>query len=101
MNEKLTRLWDEAVRTGEPVSIGNIVVCDACNRDFTDSEEWGGMIFGGYAYCPACTAKHLPSIRELGEEHFIQATCPSGQSFADFVRAWRGPNPVISVRRAG
>lgn len=81
--------WDEASRTGQPVDVGDYVVCDYCDKDYTDSDAEGGLIFTGSAVCPACEPKTRNTIRKYKEERFIRATCPKGQSFADFVRAYR------------
>lgn len=89
--DDLQAKWDEASRTGQPVIVGRFVVCDFCDVDFTDSPASGGCIFESKAVCPAC----YPTV--LGELQFIRATCPSGQSFADFVREWRGPDSTIQI----
>jgi hypothetical protein len=39
----------------------------------------------------------LRGIKAYPEERHIRAHCPDGQSYADFVRAYRGPNTVIKV----
>lgn len=79
--------------------MGNIVICDVCNGDFTDSELSGGFIFGSNAYCPRCAKRNLPMIKSYNEEHYIKAFCPEGVTFADFVRKYRGPNAAITVMR--
>ncbi len=84
----LDQKWAEAEATpGKPVDIGRIVVCDACNDDYTDSLAIGGLIAGSYAYCPKCvdSGKYRFAARE------IRARCPPLKAFADFVRDYRGP----------
>jgi hypothetical protein len=98
MSEEMKAKWDEAAATGERVSLGKTVICDQCNRDYTDSTDEGGFIFGSHAYCPKCAAESLPRIRGYGEEHYIKARCQAGQSFADFVRGYRGPDAGIEIR---
>lgn len=71
------------------VDPGDMVLCDMCNRDYTDDPTSGGFIFDGRAVCPVCAPEMLKSIKESGEEEFIQAFCPKGMSFADFVRSGR------------
>lgn len=93
----LAAVWAEAERTGQPVPVGDTVVCDVCDDDYTSRPESGGFVFGSYAYCPSCATKQLPSIRGYGEEHLIRAHCPPGLSFADFVRDLRGPNAYVHV----
>lgn len=97
MREDLKALWDKAGETGEPQALGRIVVCDVCSVDYTDDPASGGFLFGSYAYCPPCAVKAWPAIEKYAEQHFIKARCPDGQSFADFVRALRGPDAQIRV----
>ena len=97
MNKDLERIWEQAADTGEPVPVGDIVVCDSCSGDFTSSDESGGIIFTSNAYCPACTVKVMPDIKRYGEQSYIRATCPPRVSFADFVRGYRGPDSRITV----
>lgn len=33
---------------------GDMVLCDYCDEDYTNSEEEGGFLFGSYAICPKC-----------------------------------------------
>lgn len=86
---KLEQKWAEAdANPGKSVDIGRIVVCDACNDDYTDSLAIGGLIAGSYAYCPKCvdSGRFQFSARE------IRARCPTLTSFGDFVRHYRGPD---------
>ena len=98
---QMADLWDKASRNpGEKVPIGRVVVCDVCNHDYTERPECGGFIFGSNnAYCPTCAEKHEPIIKSYGEEHYIRARCPDEQSFADFVRAYRGPDSFIRISK--
>lgn len=96
--ERMHDKWDEAGRTGEPVLVGDLVVCDVCNRDWTHSKRSGGFIFGSYGYCPICSIAEITTIRKYGEERYIVARCPKGTSFADFVRSHRGENAFIQMR---
>lgn len=89
-NEKLKKLWDEAfANPGEKMLLGDLVVCDVCNEDFTESDERGGFVFGSYAYCPKCAKRSLTSIYENDESRYINAWAEPGESFADFVRRFR------------
>jgi len=67
------------------VDPGDRVLCDYCNKDYTDSEETGGILIGSYAVCPDCTPRTLESLKEYGEMDNIRAKCPDGVSFRDFV----------------
>ena len=68
------------------VDPGNVVVCDMCNTDLTDSDESGGFLFSSYAIGPCCAEQQLASIRSFNEERYIREHCPKGKSFADWVR---------------
>lgn len=80
----------------EVIEMGDSVLCDVCNTDFTNSEESGGFLFGSYAYCPRCAPRGLRTIQETGEERYIRAMCPPDVSFKEFVLGLRaGNNKVI------
>jgi len=98
MKKELDEMWAEAEKTGKPIAIGKIVVCDVCDGDFTDSKESGGFIFCSSAYCPKCAEEWLPRIKIIHEVGHIRAYCPEGKSFADFVREYRGPDAVIQYK---
>ncbi len=99
MNKELQDKWDEASRTGLPVDVGRLVACDSCDTDFTDSPDSGGFIFESKGICPKCGPRYRQMAEQHGEwtERFVKAECPPGQSFADFVREYRGPNSTIHV----
>lgn len=95
---KMSELWDKAAANpGETVKVGRLVVCDDCNEDWTDSETSGGLIFELKAICPNCAPLWIKEISRHDEERFVRARCPDNQSFADFVRAWRGPDAGIKI----
>lgn len=82
--------WDAAAANpGVAIPVGDEVVCDVCNDDYTASEARGGFLFGSYAYCPKCAVKSMPSIRKYNEEGHIHEYCPLDMSFADWVRDYR------------
>lgn len=64
----------------------DLVLCDFCGTDYTDSDEQGGLLFGSYATCPKCVPKVLRDSARYGERGRIRASCPEGKSFADWVR---------------
>ncbi len=68
------------------IDIGNGVVCDLCNADFTNSNESGGVLFGSYAVCPKCAPDLIADAVANGELSRVKAECPEGMSFADWVR---------------
>lgn len=78
-----TPLQGAMVITLEP---GHNVVCDDCNKDYTDSDELGGLQFQSKAIGPCCVQSWLDGAKKHSEEHFIRARCPDGKSFADWVR---------------
>lgn len=96
---KIKDKWKQAEETGEPVKIGNLVVCDSCDTDYTDSDAKGGFIFDSSAYCPKCAERSINNIRRYGEEHHIKAVCPPDTTFADFVRQYRGPDAYIKITK--
>lgn len=65
---------------------GNLVFCDDCGKDFTDSTESGGLMFGSKAVCPRCAPKWDANAVKFGEQSHIHGRCPAGKSFADWVR---------------
>ena len=99
MNKSIKDKWREAEETGEPVKVGDLVVCDVCDKDYTHSDAKGGFIFGSYGYCPTCAENRINEIRRYGEEHYIRAHCPPDMSFADFVRRYRGPDACITINK--
>ena len=75
---------------GGVIDLGRTVICDAaCGGDYTDSPDSGGFLFNGSAYCPECATDAEPRIAAYGEGKFIEARCPAGVSFADWVRSIR------------
>lgn len=73
------------------------VVCDGCNKNWSDLTESGGILFGSKAYCPDCMPGLEQSIQEHGEDRFIKDRCPVGVSYADWVRGIRGPAPCVTT----
>jgi hypothetical protein len=90
--------WEKAFHSpGEKVSLGLDVVCDICSKDWTDSEQSGGFLFGSYAICPDCAEEQWRKIKQYGEERYLKGFCPENMSFADFVCEMRGPDAGITV----
>jgi hypothetical protein len=100
MNEDMDRKWDAAfANPGEAIPVGETVVCDDCNGDYTNRADSGGFIFQSNAICPTCAPRWRKLIALYGETHHVRAVCPEGVTFAAFVRAWRGPGAAIRVTR--
>lgn len=66
--------------------LGNVVLCDLCNKDYTNSNVSGGFTFGSKAVCPDCEDNFRKLVKECEEDHLITAECPEDKSFADWVR---------------
>jgi hypothetical protein len=71
------------------IDIGDTVVCDYCNADYTESDEGGGVLLGSYAVCPACVVKFKLTK--------VDATCPAGMTFKEWVLQLRNGNNTIRV----
>jgi hypothetical protein len=71
------------------IDIGDTVVCDYCNTDYSDSDEQGGILLGSSAICPTCVTKF--SITDMDAE------CPPGVSFKDWVLWLRNGDNTIRM----
>lgn len=81
----------------EVIDIGDSVVCDWCDDEYTGKPDQGGLLFGSRAVCPKCAPRVERSAKEYGEDHFIKARCPEGESFAAWVLSLRGGNNTIRI----
>ncbi len=77
--------------------IGDHVYCDMCSKDFTNSDEHGGFIFGSKGVCPECAPGFMKTIKKHNEEHFIRATCRPDESFKDFILRIRDGNNTVTI----
>jgi hypothetical protein len=82
----------------EVIDIGNTVLCDLCNGDYTESDEQGGVLFGSYALCPKCAPQRVEAAKESGNEDEISAQCPEGMSFREWVLQLRGGDNTIRIQ---
>lgn len=65
---------------------GDDVICDQCNKCFTDADpDQGGFIFGTHAVCPECAPRMMAGAIEFGEEWAITAMQPKHATFRKFV----------------
>ena len=64
---------------------GDTVLCDLCNKDFTEDDSTGGFLFSGKAVCPDCAPEFMKSIKRYHEERFIKAQARPDETFRDFV----------------
>ena len=100
MKKEMQEAWDKAfAQPGEAIPVGRAVVCDDCDADWTDRPESGGFVFESKGICPDCAPKWRKLIKRYNEERYIRAFCEPGESFADFIRNWRGPDAFIRVTR--
>lgn len=83
------------------IPIGDAVLCDFCNVDYTESAESGGFILAGNAVCPKCAPNVMRDARVADELHVITHRCPADKSFGDFIRAYRGPDAAITITAGG
>ena len=64
---------------------GFTVLCDACNEDYTNSDECGGLLFNSYAICPKCVPKWEANAVKFNETKFIRDRAHPEESFRNFV----------------
>lgn len=67
------------------VHLGRTVLCDSCNKDYSNSDASGGFLFGSHAICPECETNYRATVKGFGEEWNIKGECPKGMSFRDWV----------------
>jgi hypothetical protein len=93
------RAISDVLQHGTPASIplGDTVLCDDCDGDYTASNLTGGILFQSKALGPCCAPKWEVQARKYGEERFIRGRCPEDVSFADWVRGLRGPDAAIVI----
>ena len=77
--------------------IGNHVECDGCSKDFSASDECGGILFGSSGFGPCCEERTLKYIRKYNEEIYIKGRCPPGMSFRDWILRLRNGNNTITI----
>jgi len=64
---------------------GDTVLCDLCNRNYTNSEEIGGFLFQSKAVCPKCAKEFMKTVKKYHEERFIRSVVRENETFRDFV----------------
>lgn len=80
----------------QTLDVGNQVLCDFCNVDYTDSDEIGGVLLGSKAACPKCEPGIRQGAREHNEEHLL-VYAPEGMMFRVWVLQLRGGDNTIRV----
>lgn len=80
------------------IDIGNQVICDICNTDYTDDLiTQGGILFGSKAVCPSCSPGLEESAKKYGEEDYITERCPAGMTFREWCLKLRDGNNTINI----
>jgi hypothetical protein len=54
------------------VDVGNRVICDSCNEEYTGLPFDGGLLFQRKAICPKCAPKWRELAKKYNEERFIK-----------------------------
>lgn len=67
------------------INKNNLVICDLCGVDYTNSVEMGGLLFSSNAVCPRCEPNFRKLIAKNKEERFIRAESNVNETFRDFV----------------
>lgn len=82
----------------EIMDIGDQVICDICNEDYTHNNiDQGGILFGSKAVCPKCTPKLEDSAKKYNEEDYITDRCPARMTFREWCLQLRNGNNLVSV----
>ena len=60
------------------INLGDIVICDSCNKDYTDDPRSGGIQFQSKAICPECAPSWEQSARDMMKKDlFLQNVLPN------------------------
>jgi hypothetical protein len=76
------------------IDIGETVLCDLCNADYTDSEDEGGILRSTYSICPTCAPGVVRNAERTGEP-FVR--CPAQTRFKDWVLQLRNGMNTIEI----
>ena len=103
VSEIVEDVFDEVVKLDD-----SRVRCDLCNKDWTDSNVSGGIMFAGKSCCPECEPGMEEKALREGEEHYITARCPQSLSYSDWttkiirpLEQVRGAIPGVDIRTLG
>ena len=82
----------------ETIDIGDQVMCDICNTDYTnDNVSKGGILFGSKAVCPKCIPRMEQNIIKYHEEEFIKDRCPVDMTFREWCLKLRNGRNTIET----
>jgi len=62
------------------------VVCDFCDKDWSNSDQSGGFLFQSKAVCPDCEPRFMDRVKQHHEQSFIRDRCPEEQSFSEWIK---------------
>ena len=77
--------------------IGNLVLCDLCDKDYTFSDAVGGFLFQSKGVCPDSAPRFLASVKKYHEEKFIRAKAQEGEPFREFILRMRDGNNTVTI----
>lgn len=77
--------------------IGDHVECDFCSKDYTNSDEVGGILFGSYATCPDCVPRIEASAKQYNELDHIRDRAFPEEKFKDFCLRLRAGDNTITI----
>jgi hypothetical protein len=73
------------------IELGDVVLCDLCNRDYTyDDKSTGGFQFVSRAVCPRCEPSFRKQVEQHNEVRYITNWARPDETFRDFVYRLRG-----------
>lgn len=76
--------------------IGNTVVCDLCDKDYTNSDAVGGFVFESKGVCPECAPNFMQTIAKYGED-YIRARANPQETYRDFILRVRNGNNKVRI----
>lgn len=79
------------------IDVGDTVLCDMCNGDYTDSDAEGGFMLMSNGVCPECADRVENSCRQYGEEKYITERARPGETFKAFILRMRGGNNTVRI----
>jgi len=83
--KEYTRIEEDGSKTGVvELDLGDTVLCDICNRDWSKSKFSAGFVLGATAVCPVCQLK----MQLRGDIAYMKEAvfCPKDISFPDWIR---------------
>ena len=69
--------------------VGDVVLCDLCGKEWSNSEQSGGFVLSATGVCPDCEEKVMADVVKYKEEFAITSKCPPGMSHVEFIQRFR------------